>query len=260
MTPIVRYEWFNAGPIFNKKVASALVFLLFASVLGVSIVKSWNLFGPADFEACSENAATTAKSKDSLKVLISACEARFNGRRKVGGGYSYFDVRQGKALPIAGPNPTLNELKQINDDYSNGLKAEADRLAKQAEADNALQRQRAKEDAVVFRRAKNAESQVRVTSAKIECAYRSKPCSSFTLIVGVKNDSKETVVSFSVGWTFVSPETLPCPNAIPIKLQQEIVLNPGDTTVLNIKADDGPESDKGFVCVKVTNLEIIPLP
>jgi hypothetical protein len=37
------------------------------------------------------------------------CDARFAGRRKPGGGYTYYDFMQGRNFDIAGPNPTVEE-------------------------------------------------------------------------------------------------------------------------------------------------------
>jgi hypothetical protein len=45
------------------------------------------------------------------------CGERFAGRRKNGGGYSYFDFMQNKTFEIAGPNPTESERKQIDHSY-----------------------------------------------------------------------------------------------------------------------------------------------
>jgi hypothetical protein len=52
------------------------------------------------------------------------CNARFAGRRKPGGGYSYYDFMQGRSFDIAGPNPTAEERKQIDREYIQFLDAQ----------------------------------------------------------------------------------------------------------------------------------------
>jgi hypothetical protein len=45
------------------------------------------------------------------------CNARFAGRRKPGGGYTYYDFMQGRNFEIAGPNPTAEERNWIDREY-----------------------------------------------------------------------------------------------------------------------------------------------
>src|SRR5207244_7224214 len=45
-------------------------------------------------------------------------DAKFAGRRKPGGGYTYYDFMQNRHFDIAGPNPTPEELKQIDVQYT----------------------------------------------------------------------------------------------------------------------------------------------
>ncbi len=52
------------------------------------------------------------------------CNARFAGRRKPGGDYSYYDFMQGRSFDIAGPNPTPEERKQIDREYIEFLDAQ----------------------------------------------------------------------------------------------------------------------------------------
>jgi hypothetical protein len=70
-----------------------------------------------DYEECAEE----AKAKSSLSIeynkLITRCGERFAGRRKPGGGYTYFDFMQNRTFNIAGPNPTENERKEIDRAY-----------------------------------------------------------------------------------------------------------------------------------------------
>jgi hypothetical protein len=45
------------------------------------------------------------------------CNARFAGRRKPSGGYTYYDFMQGRTFDIAGPNPTAEERNWIDREY-----------------------------------------------------------------------------------------------------------------------------------------------
>jgi hypothetical protein len=78
---------------------------------------------PQDFEQCSEKAETIA-SKDERASLIARCDAQFVGRRKIGGGYTYYDFLQNRQFDIAGPNPTSKELKHFDEEYALYLSAQ----------------------------------------------------------------------------------------------------------------------------------------
>jgi hypothetical protein len=83
----------------------------------------WWRGAPADFEECSA-AAEKASSKEEKASRLSECNAKFAGRRKVGGGYTYFDFMQNRNFDIAGPNPTPEEQKKIDEEYINYLERE----------------------------------------------------------------------------------------------------------------------------------------
>jgi hypothetical protein len=76
----------------------------------------WWRSAPADFEECAD-AAEKAASKEEKASRLSECNAKFAGRRKPGGGYSYFDFMQNRKFDIAGPNPTPEEQKKIDEAY-----------------------------------------------------------------------------------------------------------------------------------------------
>jgi hypothetical protein len=76
-----------------------------------------------DFEECFEQAQTTPTSDKERGVQMRDCNARFAGRRKPGGGYSYYDFMQDRHFDIAGPNPTVQERKQIDYAYMGFLDA-----------------------------------------------------------------------------------------------------------------------------------------
>ena len=77
----------------------------------------WWSRAPADFEECAEKAEKTA-TKEERASQLSECNAKFAGRRKPGGGYSYFDFMQNRSFDIAGPNPTPAEQKHIDEQYT----------------------------------------------------------------------------------------------------------------------------------------------
>jgi hypothetical protein len=76
----------------------------------------WWRSAPADFEDCAELAAK-APTKEETTAKLSECNAKFAGRRKPGGGYTYFDFMQNRNFDIAGPNPTPEEQKKIDEEY-----------------------------------------------------------------------------------------------------------------------------------------------
>jgi hypothetical protein len=70
-----------------------------------------------DFEQCVEQVEATTPSNDERGALLTGCNARFAGRRKAGGGYTYYDFMQDRKFDIAGPNPTAQERKEIDRAY-----------------------------------------------------------------------------------------------------------------------------------------------
>jgi hypothetical protein len=92
------------------------------AVTFLTIVAGWlgfRLSAPSvarDFEECVEQVEAKAPSNDDRGAQM-ICGARFAGRRKPGGGYSYFDFMQDRSFDIAGPNPTADERKRIDREY-----------------------------------------------------------------------------------------------------------------------------------------------
>ncbi len=67
-----------------------LTLLIFIFMLAhTQHVEAWSLFGPSDYEECSDEAAKEAKGKNALKVMLKNCNSKFRARRKPGGGYIY---------------------------------------------------------------------------------------------------------------------------------------------------------------------------
>jgi hypothetical protein len=76
-----------------------------------------------DFEECVEQVQAVPSTGDERGALMTGCNSRFSGRRKPGGGYSYYDFMQDRMFDIAGPNPTEQERKQIDLAYMGFLDA-----------------------------------------------------------------------------------------------------------------------------------------
>ena len=87
-----------------------------AALAPVGAQAQWWRSAPADFEACAD-IAEKAASKEEKAAKLSECNAKFAGRRKPGGGYTYFDFMQNRNFDIAGPNPTPEEQKKIDEAY-----------------------------------------------------------------------------------------------------------------------------------------------
>ncbi|EJN14318.1 hypothetical protein PMI42_02116 [Bradyrhizobium sp. YR681] len=77
----------------------------------------WWKRAPVDFEECAD-AAEKAATKTEKTSALADCNAKFAGRRKAGGGYSYYDFLQDRTFDIAGPNPTPEEQKKIDESYT----------------------------------------------------------------------------------------------------------------------------------------------
>ena len=77
----------------------------------------WSTRTPVDFEECAD-LAEKAATREARTSEIGACNAKFAGRRKSGGGYTYYDFMQNRSFDIAGPNPTKEEQKHIDEQYT----------------------------------------------------------------------------------------------------------------------------------------------
>ncbi|MFT4120907.1 hypothetical protein [Bradyrhizobium sp.] len=94
-------------------VATAGFFLLMPSHADAQ----WWKRAPADFEECAD-AAEKAATKAEKTSALAQCNAKFAGRRKPGGGYAYYDFLQDRTFDIAGPNPTPDEQRKIDEAYT----------------------------------------------------------------------------------------------------------------------------------------------
>jgi hypothetical protein len=111
-------------------IASRTSALLMAAIAGGVVLQPsyahaqwWGSRAPADFEECADSAEKVA-TREARTAALSECNAKFAGRRKPGGGYTYFDFMQNRNFDIAGPNPTPEEQKQIDEQYTAYLDSE----------------------------------------------------------------------------------------------------------------------------------------
>ena len=104
-------------------IASRSSLLAVATVAGLVVLSpmrahaQWWRSAPADFEACADT-AEKAKTRENKTAALAECNAKFAGRRKAGGGYTYYDFMQDRTFDIAGPNPTPEEQKYIDLQYT----------------------------------------------------------------------------------------------------------------------------------------------
>ena len=104
-------------------IASPKAALLIVASVGAVVLQparapaQWWSRAPADFEECA-GGAEKAASAEAKAAALSECNAKFAGRRKPGGGYTYFDFMQNRSFDIAGPNPTPEEQKHIDEQYT----------------------------------------------------------------------------------------------------------------------------------------------
>lgn len=111
------FELFWKSSVILSRVP-ALLLAAACLVLGASYAQAqWWSRAPADFEECADKAEKAA-TKEEKKSQLTECNAKFAGRRKPGGGYTYFDFMQNRSFDIAGPNPTPEEQKKIDQQYT----------------------------------------------------------------------------------------------------------------------------------------------
>jgi hypothetical protein len=111
-----------------------------AAVIALAVV--WLLSGRSspdlarDYEDCVERMQGLSLPEEELNSGLAGCGARFAGRRKPDGGYSYYDFMQDRKFDISGPNPTATERKAIDREYITYLEGQrreaiSEALAKQ---------------------------------------------------------------------------------------------------------------------------------
>src|SRR6202163_4916485 len=156
----------------------------------------WWSRAPADFEDCADKAEKAATRQEKTSQLTD-CNAKFAGRRKPGGGYTYFDFMQNRSFDIAGPNPTPEEQKQIDEQYTAFLDREREsRIAAALAAKQQLLQQASltSEKVPLPVEAPNkqpaAASDLRSRAKEANCARHSFSCDWPRLSEGIKDLKK----------------------------------------------------------------------
>jgi hypothetical protein len=105
--------------VFASRPSTAFAFATIGCVVltPVRAHAQWWRIAPVDFEECAD-VAEKAKTKEEKTSALAECNAKFAGRRKPGGGYTYYDFMQDRTFDIAGPNPTPEEQKKIDEQYT----------------------------------------------------------------------------------------------------------------------------------------------
>jgi hypothetical protein len=106
--------------------ASSFAIASIGSILVLAPVRcdaQWWRSSPVDFESCAD-VAEKATTREEKTTKLAECNAKFAGRRKAGGGYTYYDFMQDRTFDIAGPNPTTEEQKKIDEQYTAYLERE----------------------------------------------------------------------------------------------------------------------------------------
>jgi hypothetical protein len=118
-------------PVRNiKRLFAFPALIVLALVTAVFSLRGYSPESARDFEECVEAiTANQSRSTDERRAAMTGCNAGFAGRRKPGGGYSYFDFMQGRNFDIAGPNPTAEERKLIDREYIAFLDAQRQEAA-----------------------------------------------------------------------------------------------------------------------------------
>jgi hypothetical protein len=157
----------------------------------------WGARAPADYEECAESAEKAA-SKEAKATQLAECGVKFAARRKASGGYSYFDFMQNRHFDIAGPNPTPEEQKHIDEQYADYLSRERRSAIAAAFTRKQQQLQRAAAESEKKQAAPETASKPRVTTVgnapsrpkSASCAGDSFSCNWPRLSEGIKNVKK----------------------------------------------------------------------
>jgi hypothetical protein len=171
----------SKGAGLGLSILAVLALLAAASVL---IGYRWSESRIArDFEECAEEAQTQAASNTEYSNLVKHCGERFAGRRKPGGGYTYFDFMQNRTFDIAGPNPTEDERRQIDRAYMEFLGAQRREMLSSEAA------KRQADQAALERSGQDAGAPLALTPkvplpVKRPLVERSRPCEDGSLSCG----------------------------------------------------------------------------
>jgi hypothetical protein len=145
---------------------------LIAAIAGCFVLQpsraqaQWWSRAPADFEECAD-VAEKATDKEARRAALTECNAKFAGRRKPGGGYSYFDFMQNRSFDIAGPNPTPEEQKHIDQHYTAFLDRERQSTLTSAAT--------AKQELLLLQQAQVQQTSLRTEKVPVPTAAPNKP-------------------------------------------------------------------------------------
>lgn len=109
-----------ASVIASRSTALAIGLVVGFVLLPVHAHAQWWKRAPVDFEECADR-AEKSPTKAEKTAALAECNAKYAGRRKPGGGYTYYDFLQDRTFDIAGPNPTAEEQKKIDEAYASYL-------------------------------------------------------------------------------------------------------------------------------------------
>jgi hypothetical protein len=107
----------------KRRLVAFIALIVFALVAVTFSLRGYALESARDFEECVEALGASPSFNQFSPPLSNErggatdCNARFAGRRKPGGGYTYYDFMQGRNFDIAGPNPTAEERNWIDREY-----------------------------------------------------------------------------------------------------------------------------------------------
>jgi flagellar biosynthesis GTPase FlhF len=277
--------------LLTSKLRSGLGFgisIVTAAAISAFVTSKWGSFAPKDYQECAQRAAKDARSKEALSVLLSICGSEFKGRRKVGGGYTYYDSRLDRTFNIDGPNPNLDEQKFLDEQYWAHVDAQAE-LEREAEvtaqrAATARARQAAQEAAARTQQAAQ-EAATRAQQAAQEAAARrlaaqeaaTRKLATIRAIqvipagfkcwymvcddprhvdmdVKVTNGSQEALSSVTIGLALASIKDGSCPSTYAETHKLDIKLSPGETRQQEMDFLDAAFS-KNRLCIRVVDFQ-----
>jgi hypothetical protein len=125
-----------------------------------------------DFEECADWSGRIFPGAERVARIMD-CGARFAGRRKIDGGYAYYDLFQYRSFDIVGPNPTANERTRIYSEYKRFFE-----LQRRETALAEIQQPAAEEPRVLAmsvpvdsRRAKQSKSEACLIKGSLSCTW-----------------------------------------------------------------------------------------
>jgi hypothetical protein len=153
MLHALRWKSLGKSPVTASRY-SVLLIAVFAGCVALQpsrAIAQWWPHAPADFEECADT-AEKASTRETKAQALAECNAKFAGRRKPGGGYTYYDFMQNRSFDIAGPNPTPEEQRKIDQQYTEFLDQERrNSIAAAAAAKQQQEQQPQKAQPVTYR-------------------------------------------------------------------------------------------------------------